>query len=194
MNSPDQINEMAGIKYWTIPGLAGSNAAHWQTIWEQLRPGDFNRVEQDNWDWPVMTEWTKRLDDRLLQASSPVILVAHSMGCLTAVHWSRHYVSEKVVGALLVAPADAEQSERLSFVEGFAPIPIQKLPFPTVVVASTNDRYMTAGRAAYFAEKWGSEFIDVGEQGHINASSGLGDWSFGQRVLKDLTNKVKPTK
>lgn len=182
-----------GIKYWTMPGLAGSDEGHWQTIWERRYPQDFERVGQDNWDWPVMTQWIARLQEKLGKATSPVVLVAHSLGCITLVHWARHYVSDLVKGALLVAPADAEQSKRLSFVEGFAPIPVVKLPFPSVVIASTDDIYMTIERAEYFAGKWGSDFISVGAQGHINASSGLLDWPFGQQALADLTGRLVTT-
>ena len=179
-----------GIRYWTMPGLAGSDAGHWQTIWERQRPSEFDRVQQENWDWPVMTAWVEALQQKLEGANSPVVLVAHSMGCITLAHWSKRYFSDKVAGALLVAPADAERSPRLSFVEGFTPIPTEPLPFPSIVTASTNDIYMTIARAEYFAAKWGSRFICVGEQGHINASSGLGEWTFGLQVLEELTGII----
>lgn len=179
------------VKYWTMPGLAGSDQGHWQTIWEKERPEDFFRVEQDNWDWPVMSQWVSRLQENLERAKNPVILIAHSLGCMTLVHWSKLYGSEKVAGALLVAPADVEHSPRLSFVEGFTPVPLEKFPFPSKLIASTNDIYMTIERSAYFAEQWGSEFINVGEQGHINASSGLADWPQGKSYLLDLTNRIE---
>jgi predicted alpha/beta hydrolase family esterase len=180
-----------GIEYWTMPGLAGSDEMHWQSIWEKQIPESFDRVEQDNWDWPVRKKWVSRLQDRLTAARSPVILIAHSLGCITLAHWNSIYASDKIVGAMLVAPADAELSIRLSFVEGFTPIPTVPFPFPTVVVASTNDMYMSIERSRYFADKWGSRFINVGEQGHINASSGLGDWQFGKEVLTSLTRVAK---
>lgn len=173
-----------------MPGLAGSDGGHWQTIWEQQNPEEFERVEQDNWDWPVMEKWVERLQERLLGGTAPVVLIAHSLGCITLAHWSSRYASDRVAGALLVAPADAEQSRRLSFLEGFTPVPVDRLPFPSVVVASADDIYMTMERSAYFAEKWGSRFISVGKQGHINASSGLGDWAFGKRALTDLVNSL----
>lgn len=178
------------IKYWTMPGLAGSDGGHWQTIWEKQYQDDFFRVEQDNWDWPVMSQWTSRLNELLDKSEDPVILIAHSLGCITLVHWSNLYYSKRVVGALLVAPADAEQSGRLSFVEGFTPIPRKQLPFPTTLVASTNDIYMSIERSAYFADQWGCQFINAGRQGHINASSGLGNWPVGQDLLAELREKV----
>lgn len=178
------------VKYWTMPGLAGSDSGHWQTNWEKQHPQDFERVEQENWDWPVMDVWTEKLQARLQEGTSPVVLIAHSLGCITLVCWSRKYFSSRVIGALLVAPADADLSKRLSFVEGFSPIPIEPLPFPSVVAASTNDIYMSIERAEHFAAAWGSDFVCVGEQGHINASSGLGDWPVGKKILADFTDKI----
>jgi len=182
------------MKYWTLPGLAGSEETHWQSIWEKQNPALFERVEQDNWDWPVMEDWTARLQARLAEGTEPVILIAHSLGCITTVWWSKKFFSARVKGALLVAPADAELSRRLSFVEGFTPIPAEPLPFPTIVVASTDDIYMSIDRAEHFATVWGSEFVNVGNKGHINASSGLGDWKEGKEILTRLTQKISGTK
>ena len=173
-----------------MPGLAGSDGGHWQTIWERQNPTEFERVEQDNWDWPVMDVWVERLHERLCDGTSKIVLIAHSLGCITLAHWSRRYSSDRVAGAMLVAPADAEQSRRLSFIEGFNPIPTERLPFPSMVIASADDIYMTLERSVYFAEKWGSRFISVGKQGHINASSGLGDWAFGRKVLVDFVDRL----
>ncbi len=178
------------IQYLTVPGLAGSGPAHWQSIWEMHHPETFQRVEQGNWDWPDKTSWVARLEETIQQQQGPVVLIAHSLGCITVVHWSDKCYSEKVAGALLVAPADAELSKRLSFVEGFSPIPVAKLPFPSVVIASTNDRYMSIKRAAHFAGCWDSEFINIGNKGHINAVSGLGDWDEGKQYLNRLSTSV----
>ena len=35
---------------------------------------------------------------------------------------------------------------------------------------------------------WGSRFVDLGEAGHINAETGLGDWPAGHAVLAELMN------
>ena len=71
---------------------------------------------------------------------------------------------------------------------GFSPIPLIKLPFPSIVVTSTNDFFVTVDRAKQFAEAWGSEFVNIGEAGHINVASGFGDWDEGLEILKKLDN------
>jgi len=179
------------FQYLIIPGLAGSGINHWQSIWESRYTGKFKRVEQDNWDWPEKDIWVNRLQEYIVKLEKPVILVAHSLGCLTAVHWAAQYQSPWVAGAMLVAPADAALSKRLSFVKGFTPIPSQKLPFKSVLVASTNDMYASLSRSENFARVWGSEFINIGEKGHINAMSGLGGWEEGIHILKNLPRESK---
>lgn len=70
----------------------------------------------------------------------------------------------------------------------WSPISLQRLPFPSVLVGSRNDPYCSFERAQAFAMAWGSRFVDLGEAGHINAESGLGDWPTGHAVLAELMN------
>lgn len=175
-------------RFLTVPGLAGSGPQHWQTIWENQYPDVIKRIEQDNWDWPVRQDWVARLQEIISQLSEPTVLIAHSLGCITVAHWAAAFSSPWIVGALLVAPADAELSKRLNFVEGFTPIPSSPFPFKSIVVASTNDIYASIKRSQIFAEAWGSEFVNLGKKGHINAVSGLEDWPEGKEILKQLVS------
>ena len=54
------------------------------------------------------------------------------------------------------------------------------------MVASSNDVWVSLDRARYFANNWNSEFITIGEAGHINVSSGFGEWKEGLEILKKL--------
>lgn len=182
---------MEEITFLTIPGLASSGPAHWQTLWEKGCPTKFIRVEQNNWDLPVCHDWIIRLNEEIQKLHNPVYLVAHSLGCLTVVHWANNYASNQVKGAFLVAPADAEKSRNLSFVEGFSPIPNIALPFDNVVIASTNDPYASIERTTAFAQAWGSRFVNVGAKGHINANSSLGIWQEGQALLDNFIHSVE---
>jgi uncharacterized protein len=174
---------MENYNFLTIPGLGSSGSAHWQSLWEKQYPERFHRVEQINWDLPVCNQWIEKLDEEVRKLTKPSYLVAHSLGCLTVVHWANKYSSELVKGAFLVAPPDVENSGRLSFIEGFTPIPSVVLPFKSVVIASTTDQYASIARADEFARNWGSEFINIGKKGHINATSNLGNWEEGQDLL-----------
>jgi predicted alpha/beta hydrolase family esterase len=171
-----------------VPGLGNSGPQHWQTLWEQRH--HYSRVQQADWDQPVGPEWVQALADTIARRPGPVVLVAHSLGCATVAKWAQAYPTEAVVGALLVAPADTDRPDFPPEVTGFAPMPLHALPFPSIVVASTNDQYVTLPRANDFATAWGSQLVNVGPQGHLNADSDLGAWLTGQEVLAQLLADV----
>ncbi len=64
-----------------------------------------------------------------------------------------------------------------------------RLGFPSIVVASENDDYLTLERARAFAGAWGSQFSSVGRAGHINSTSGLGAWVEGRGPLGVLLDR-----
>lgn len=174
--------------YLTVPGITNSGIDHWQSRWESEFPEKFRRIVQAEWDEPAVGDWIATIEENVQEfGPENVILVAHSLGCIAVAHWSRKY-GTPVKGALLVAPSDCETEKyRSSFNStGFDPVPLDKLAFPSLVVASTNDEWVAFDRAGHFAEAWGSEFVNVGEKGHINGSSGYGEWSEGLELLKGL--------
>ena len=168
-----------------LPGLYNSDPGHWQSRWE-ARDETMERVIQDDWETPHCAEWVARLDQALERTGQEILLVAHSAGCALVAHWAVGCSGGRVRGALLVAPSDPEAANFPSGPTGFAPMPLVRLPFPSVVVASSNDPFVTAIRAQAFATAWGSEFVMIGEAGHINSASNLGDWSEGFSLLRGL--------
>ena len=99
------------IRYLILPGWQGSPADHWQSHWQHSLPAA-SRVEQLDWDNPDPREWVASLDRRLAEASTPTILIAHSLGCITVARWAAQasgHALQRVRGALLVAPADVER-------------------------------------------------------------------------------------
>ncbi len=173
-------------KFLIIPGVANSSPEHWQSLWEKEFPDKFRRIEQTDWDTPVCDDWVKKIESEV-QKESPenVILVAHSLGCTAVAQWSKKF-GTKIKGAFLVAPSDCEAESYTFDTKGFTPLPLNKLPFPSLVIASENDEYVSLERARQFADVWGSEFINVGEKGHINANSGFGEWNEGLEILQKL--------
>jgi len=173
-------------RVFIVPGLGSSGPDHWQTYFERTQP-DFTRIEQREWDAPNRAEWTERLEAVLAgEDLSQIVLVAHSLGCATIAYWARQY-GHPIKGALLVAPSDVETVQYAAFpTTGFAPMPLARLPFPSKVVFSQNDEWATPARARQFAEAWGSELVDIGAAGHINAASGYGAWPAGLALLESL--------
>lgn len=144
-------------------------------------------VEQNDWIRPLRGDWLSRLDEVVGDSPGPVVLVAHSLGCIQVAAWaslSRHV--NKVRGALLVAPGDVEQSDLPLVLHSWSPIARQRLPFAAVLVGSENDPYCSLERAQAMAQDWGARWVNLGACGHINAESGLGDWPEGHALLQTL--------
>ena len=176
---------MSSSNFLILPGWQNSGPAHWQSRWELLH-GDV-RVEQHDWMRPLRGDWIARLEDVLLSQSGPSVLVAHSLGCLLAVAWASHTRNPHLVaGALLVAPPDPELPALQAALKSWSPVPMQRLPFKSMLLASQDDPYCSFARARDYATAWGSEWVDFGARGHINAESGLGDWPEGRALLARL--------
>lgn len=170
-----------------VPGWSSSGPDHWQTRWERsLKTA--RRVEQADWLNPDRNAWAERIRAEIAAAQRPVVLVAHSLGVVAAVHALLAPGAPSVAGAFLVAPADIDnahlwpvtQGQRLDPTDGgFAPIPLGPLPCPSALIASANDPYCSLERARVFADAWSAKFWEAGEAGHINAASGHGPWPDG---------------
>jgi len=168
-----------------LPGWQNSGPEHWQSRWESLH--GYVRVQQHDWMRPLRGDWMAQLEEAVLAATGPVVLVAHSLGCMLTAAWAAHSQNtHRVVGALLVAPGDPEREELRAVLKSWSPVVMQRLPFKSVLLGSQNDPYCSLERARAFAHAWGSEFVDYGLAGHINAESGLGDWPDGHALLKNL--------
>lgn len=165
-----------------VPGLHDSGPAHWQSRWQRAHP-EFWRVRQADWSTPDLPAWAARLNHVRGLDARPALLVAHSFGCLAALHSIAAY-PRGVAGALLVAPADPDKF-------GVADLlPATPLGCPSTVVSSRNDPWMRADQAAVWARRWDSELVDAGALGHINAESGLGDWPLGRERLQLLYDRA----
>jgi predicted alpha/beta hydrolase family esterase len=179
----------------TVPGLGNSGPEHWQGRWEASR-ADTVRVELGMWHRPHRNTWVNQLNLAIRAAVQqsprrPVVLAAHSLGCLAVAWWAKleSEAGALVAGALLVAPPEVDffpLDERLST---FAPTPSERLPFPSILVASRDDPWMGLHTAERLSRLWGSRFVDAGALGHINAESGLGEWQQGQSLVRRLLDR-----
>jgi len=171
--------------YFIIPGLGNSGPDHWQSYFEKSVK-NFIRIHQQEWDAPNCYDWIENIDKALSNYDlSKVVLIGHSLGCATIAHWAKRY-NKIIKGALLVAPSDLEAPLYTFPNVGFNPIPTNKINFRTIVVASSDDPWVSLERAKLFANNWGSEFINIGPAGHINAASGHGKWDEGLEILKTI--------
>lgn len=164
-----------------VPGLRDHVEDHWQTHAARNIPGAATVA-------PLAAGRLSRagqvaaLDAALRAISGDVVIVAHSAGCLTTVHWALA-PTRAIRAALLVTPADIETPLPAGYPEpaalkdgGWLPIPRKALPFPSLVVASRNDPLAAFERVASFADAWGVALHDAGDVGHLNPAAGYGPW------------------
>jgi predicted alpha/beta hydrolase family esterase len=180
---------MESSRVLLLPGWQNSGPDHWQSRWE--RAHGYERVEQHDWMRPLRGDWIARLEDVVLSSDGDLVLVAHSLGCLLVAAWAAHSRNtHRVSAALLVAPGDVEREEVRPLLPSWSPVPLQALPFNSLLVGSGNDPHCRAERSRQFARAWGSELVDLGQAGHINAESGLADWPQGHALLRQLQARV----
>ena len=180
------------VRVLILPGLFNSGAEHWQSQWEQRYSG-LHRVKQQDWQTPACTDWVQRLQEKVAGSQRPVVLVGHSLACTLIARWAQQHpqAAERVRGALLVAPSDTEADSYPSGTSGFTPMPLNRLPFDSITVASTDDPYVSVERATAFSDAWGSELVMLQKAGHINGDTGYGIWPQGIVLLFKLTGDPK---
>ena len=173
-----------------LPGLNGSGATHWQRLWAEDCPGS-DVVEQTDWQCPNLNTWRSTLERRLAETDDTVFLVAHSLGCWLASDMATSPQAGKIKSAFLVAPCDLQVVEKLHpCAVQVPPKPLARLPFPSLVVGSENDHYMTPSRLLDHAEIWGSDVALLGHVGHINVDSGFGRWRNGYQLFRDFNSRL----
>lgn len=166
----------------TLPGIGGSGPTHWQSAWEAKNPA-IVRFQPARWDHPDLDDWLAALDRAVAAAPAPPLLVAHSLACLLVAHWAARG-GRTVRGAFLVSVPDPRSPAFPAEARAFDDVPGGRLPFPALVVASTDDPFGTIGYTKARAEQWGAGHVAVGAHGHLNAASELGDWAEGAALLE----------
>ncbi len=125
-----------------VPGLRDHVDAHWQTLLALDLEAQRRKVRSV----PPMgrndLDCTARVAaiERAARAiDGPIVLVAHSGGCVMVAHWAQQ-TQRPVHGALLATPPDFERPMPDGYptidalaAAGWLPVPRQRLPFPSVV-------------------------------------------------------------
>jgi hypothetical protein len=179
-----------------VPGLRDHVDAHWQTLLAfDLRARGrqvclvppMGRIDLDCAARVAAIE-------RAAQAlTGPLVLVAHSGGCVMVVHWAQQ-TQRPIRGALLATPPDFERPMPDGYPtvdalrdNGWLPVPRAPLPFPSVVAASRDDPLGSFDRIEKLARDWNSRFVDLGFVGHLNPASGYGMWSRAEEFINQIS-------
>jgi predicted alpha/beta hydrolase family esterase len=178
-----------------VPGLRDAVATHWQTLLEaRLRAAGrpvasvppMGREDLD------CARKLAAIEQAARSVDGPVVIVAHSGGCIMVAHWAQQ-TRRAVHGALLATPPDFEAPMPEGYPTldalrsgGWLPVPRQRLPFPSIVAASHDDPLADFDRVAVLARDWGSRLVDLGFVGHLNPASGYGEWRRAESFIDEL--------
>lgn len=173
-----------------LPDLDGAAPGHWLRRWAE-RFGNGRLVEHQHAGRPQRTEWLKAIENEIMMATRPVVLVAHGLAVSAVAHVAQRLVDTKVRGALLVAPPDHEQGDLPPAFREFGNVPRDPLPFPSMLVASTDDRGCSIDSAVDLATAWGSELHLARNAGHIDLQSGHGPWPEGLLIFTRLMQRLR---
>jgi len=175
-----------------VPGLRDHVPDHWQTLLAQQLPGSVTVPRMATGKFSC-ANWVEQVERSLAAIAGPVILVAHSGGVMMVVHWAQQH-RRPIHGALLAAPADLETPlpkgyPTLEVLQqgGWLPVPRKRLPFPSIVTASTNDPLAGFGRVEQYARDWGSRLVNIGAVGHLNPAAGFGEWPQALELIRELS-------
>ena len=176
-----------------VPGLRDEMPDHWQTLLQAELPKAAcvprMRAAKEKLSCAA---WVAMLDRSIARIQGPVILAAHSAGVMIVAHWAAR-IRRPIRGALLATPPDFSSPLPAGYPtketlrdNGWLPLPLEELPFPSVVVASRNDPLARFARVEAFARAWGSRVVDAGRVGHLNPAAGFGPWPMAREILETL--------
>jgi len=178
-----------------VPGLRGEVPDHWQTLLTTQLAARGLPVQTVAPMGRAELECSHRVDAIEAAASAiegPLVLVAHSGGCIMVAHWARR-TRRAVRGALLATPPDLEKPLPEGYPDkdalraaGWLPVPQEPLPFASILAASRNDGLAPYDRIVTLAKNWGSELVDLGDVGHLNPASGYGPWPRAESLIAQL--------
>lgn len=183
-----------------VPGLRDTAAEHWQTLLEaQLRAAGrpvagVPPMGRDDLDCAARVAAIERAARSI---AGPLVIVAHSGGCIMVAHWAQR-TQREVRGALLATPPDFETPLPAGYptldalrAGGWLPVPRTTLRFPSIVGASRDDPLADFDRVAELARDWGSRLVDLGRVGHLNPASGYGEWRRAEAFIDELAGATR---
>lgn len=182
-----------------IPGIDGSDAEHWQSLWEAGWGAEAVRIAPASWTEPSWGDWQEAISSAVTEvgttgsdgvAQEQPVLVAHSLGCLAAAAWLQAHPGAAV--GFLVAVPDPAGPRFPSAAADFGVVS-GALGSAAVVVASADDPYGSVAFSREVAVQWGATWVEAGALAHISSGSALGVWPQGRELLGQFLDGARPT-
>ena len=176
-----------------VPGLRDHVESHWQTLLAAQLPKVQTVPPMGREDLDC-SQRVQAIEAAMAAIDGPVVLVAHSGGCVMVAHWAHTSVhAHHVVGALLATPPNFDQPMPEGYptlaalqAGGWLPVPRKPLPFRSLVATSDNDPLASLDSVRALAKDWGSETVHLGAVGHLNPASGYGEWPMAMSLIEQL--------
>ncbi len=168
-------------QYVIAPGYQDSDAGHWQSLWQADFGPAAARVAVSSWDEPELEDWVAGLDAAMTPGA---VIVAHSLGCLTALVWLARN-PRVAAGAFLVAVPDPEGPGFPDTITGFTR-PTEPAHQPLLMIGSTDDPFAAWDYTVATATTVGAALVQLEAAGHISTASGRGPWPEGRALLAEF--------
>ncbi len=181
-------------KVLLVHGWGGSDFPHWQSWLAGEIAKDYGTVcfaKLQDMQLPNKDAWAQQLKEHL-ESFDPDVVICHSIANILWFHLCNETKLPQVRKLYLVAPPSLQCD--IEELKSFFPVDIPHNLYAqeVILIASTNDPYMTLKEAQTLGQSLGVEMKVLQDAGHINAESGYGEWPWILQDLKDLESVMYP--
>ena len=173
------MHSLAFSRIGIIHGTSGSGATHWQS-WlarkcQALGAETHFPKLPDRFGDPKLSAWLEALSRELPVIDRTTALIAHSIGCITALQLLQSPRISEVGLVVLVAPfSPSKLSSQLShFYDEFDPVLVAMKVYKSAIFASDNDALVNPDVASMLARDLRGSFHLISGGGHLSVSSGF---------------------
>jgi len=174
-----------------LHGWGGSDSPHWQSWLAGEIAKEYGCVQFlrfSNVDMPNLSVWLEELHEALAMFK-PDIVICHSLANTLWFHLCNTAELSQLQKLYLVAPPSMEC--KIAQLSQFFPINAPKNLYAkeTLLIASTNDPYMSQEEAKALQKELGVELKILQNAGHINSDSGFGEWQWMFEEVREFLVK-----
>jgi predicted alpha/beta hydrolase family esterase len=170
-----------------LHGWGGSDFPHWQSwLAAEIAKnyGSVSFLKFSNTDFPQKDLWMSELAKEL-EEFKPDIVVCHSIANILWFHVCNDVMPREIEKLFLVAVPSLKCD--IKELESFFPCEIPKNLYAKeiLLIASSNDPYMTEEEAGELQKKLSIPMKVLEDAGHINVSSGYGEWPWMFQTIQN---------
>ena len=177
-------------KVLLLHGWGGSDFPHWQSWLAGELAKDYGKVsflKFDNFDEPELKNWLSSLKEELSEFK-PDIVVCHSLANTLWFHLCNSSIPTEIEKLYLVAPPSLTCS--VEELKSFFPVltPDNLYAKKSLLITSTDDPYLSKEEAKKLQRELDIDMKVIEKGGHINNSSGYGQWHWILKNIKNITH------